>query len=478
MSQMKRPMKRPKSSKPRKIWIAVAVILCLAAAGGGYYFWLQKTNTVAQAAAPSYNTAQVRRGSISITATGTGTLVSNIQNQLSFSTTGTVAKVDVQIGDQVKKGQELAQLGNLDQLQAGVASAQQDLISAQQALVTLQQGAAASLANAQLAVSTAQKAVDTAQSGVIPTGAARCDQTTTDAYYNTYMLQQKRLNDLGDGGGNSNYYLTVIVPQKSLVAQAYAAYKYCAGFAAYEIQSSQANLALAKAQLQQAQANLDLLTKNNGINPIDLATAQNKVANAQVALDQAKATLDGATLKAPYDGTILTVAGQPGDSAGNSAFITMADLAHPQVQFVIDESDLDKVAVGESTQVVFDAMPTQTFTGKVTRINPALLTQNGSTVVQGLIQLDLSKNTSQLTLPQGLTSTVTLIKAQADNALLIPIQALRDLGDGTYGVFVIDQSGQPRLKVVQVGLQDAASAEIKQGLQPGDVVTTGIAQTK
>ena len=34
------------------------------------------------------------------------------------------------------------------------------------------------------------------------------------------------------------------------------------------------------------------------------------------------------------------------------------------------------------------------------------------------------------------------------------------------------------MKVVEVGLQDAASAEIKSGLKAGDVVTTGIVQTK
>jgi RND family efflux transporter MFP subunit len=486
MSQIKRPIRPQKSSNSRKIWIPIVVILLLAAVGGGYYYWTNKTVSTAQAATPTYKTAQVRRGSISLSASGSGTLVANTENQLTFSTSGTVAKVNVQVGDQVKKGQALAQLDNLDQLQAAVNSAQQDLISAQQALETFKQGAPANLANAQLAVSTAQKAVDTAQAGVIPPGAARCDQATTDAYYNNYMLQQKRLTDLGDGGGNSNYYLTVIVPQKNLVAQAYAAYKYCAGFNDYEIQASQANLALAKAQLQQAQDNLTLLTKNNGLNPTDLATNENKVANAQVALDQAKATLAGATITAPYDGTIIAIAGQPGDSvnangttSGSSGgFITIADLAHPQVQFSADEADLDKLAVGESAQVVFDALPTQTFTGKVVRINPALVTQSGSTVVQGLIQLDVSHETSLPVLAQGLTATVTLINAQADNVLLVPIQAVRDLGDGTSAVFVLDQSGQPRLRVVQVGLEDAASAEIKQGLKLGDVVTTGIAQTK
>ena len=73
---------------------------------------------------------------------------------------------------------------------------------------------------------------------------------------------------------------------------------------------------------------------------------------------------------------------------------------------------------------------------------------------------------------------MTLIQATAENVLLVPVQAVRDLGDGTYSVFVVGANGQPKMKVVEVGLQDAASAEIKSGVSLGDVVTTGTVQTK
>ncbi len=216
-----------------------------------------------------------------------------------------------------------------------------------------------------------------------------------------------------------------------------------------------------------------MLTQNNGINPLDLATAQNKVDNAQMTLDQAKEKLTGGTLTAPFDGTILSVAGKVGDEAGTSAFITIADLAHPQVEFSVDETDMDKVAMGETATVSFDAIPDRTFTGKVIRIYPALVTSGGYQVLQGLIQLDLSKETSTPTLVKGLNATVELVQASAQNVVTIPVQALIDLGGGQYGVMVVGADGQPRMKVVEVGLQDAASAEIKSGLSVGDVVTTG-----
>ena len=469
---------KSKGQFARKIWIPILAVLLLAGAGLGYFYWTQKSTTNAQAASTGFKTTTVRKGSITISVSGSGTLIAGQTSSLGFSTSGTVASVKVQVGDQVKKGDVLAQLSDLDQLQASVDTAQQDLISAQQALETLKQNAAANLANAQIAVADAQKAVETAKSALVQKDWTRCDQTTLDAYYYKYTHAQAVLESLGDGGGNSDYYLKVILPQKNIVAQAKAAYESCAGYTDYEVSSSQATLALNQAKLTQAQATLDTLTKNNGVDPIELANDENAVTSAQLALDKAKATLEGATLKAPFDGTILTVAGQAGDNVDTGAFITIADLAHPQIQFSIDETDMDKAAVGEKATIVFDALPDQTFTGKVTRINPALESSGGYNVVTGLIQMDPVDEASAANLRKGLTATVQLVQASAENVLLIPVQALHDLGDGTYSVFVVGSDGQPKMRVVEIGLQDAASVEIKSGLNAGDVVSTGTVQTK
>lgn len=467
-------------SKNRRILIPLAVIVILVAGGFGYTYWNRNLNTAKQQAATqsSLKTAQVRRGNITLSASGSGTLVASQTQNLSFSTSGTVASLKVQVGDKVAQGQVLAQLADLATLQTTVEAAQQDLVSAQQALDTLKQNGPANLGNAQLAVATAQKAVDNARAGYVVPGMMRCDQPTTDAYYSTYMRLKKQLDDLGNGGGNQTYYLNVIVPAQMNVNKAYQTYLNCAGFTNYETDASHAQLDLSQAQLKTAQDNLALLQKNNGTNPTDLATAENKVSTAQVALDQAKQTLDGATLKAPFDGTITAVSGQAGDQVGTSTFITVADLAHPQIQFSIDETDLDKAVKGGEAQIVFDAMPDQPFTGKIIRINPTLVTSGGYNTVQGLIQLDLSKLKNPPTFPSGLSASITLIKGQAQNVLLVPIQAVRDLGNGQYGVFVVNGQGKLQLKIVQVGLMDLTNAEIKSGLSVGDEVSTGVSQTK
>jgi HlyD family secretion protein len=471
-----------KRAKARKIWIPIVVVVLLIAGGLGYYYWNQQSTKTQQTSSDTLNTTKVRQGSINISVSGSGTLTAGQETNLAFSVSGTVDKVNVEVGDQVKKGDALAQLSDLTSLQDKINSAQQNLASAQQSLDTLKQNAASNLANAQLDVVTAKKAVTDAKSNVVQKGWQRCDQATTDAYYYKYIHAKAYLEELGDGNGDKSYYNSTILPQKNIVSQAKYNYEYCAGYTDYEVSSSQASLSVAEANLVKAQVTLDTLTKSNGIDPIDLATAENKVSSAQLALETAKENIAGATITAPYDGTILSVAGLAGDSVDTSTFITIADLAHPVVDFSVDEADMDKVDVGQTAKIVFDALADHTFQGKVTRINPALTTSGNYKVVTGVIQMELSQDSASASvnskLLKGLTGTVTLVQASAENVLLVPLAALRDLGDESYSVFVVGSDGQLKMKVVEVGLKDSTSAEIKSGLNAGDTVTTGTTQTK
>ena len=104
------------------------------------------------------------------------------------------------------------------------------------------------------------------------------------------------------------------------------------------------------------------------------------------------------------------------------------------------------------------------------------MTVSGYQAIQALAQIDLQKNAEKMTLPQGLNASVDVINASAKNVVLVPVEALRDLGGGQYAVFVVT-NGKPTLRVVTVGLQDAANAEITSGLKAGEVVSTGLAAT-
>ena len=96
-------------------------------------------------------------------------------------------------------------------------------------------------------------------------------------------------------------------------------------------------------------------------------------------------------------------------------------------------------------------------------------------MIEGLALLD--KSVDEIGLPVGVEAAINVISGQADNAVLVPVEALHKLSDNSYTVFVM-LNGKPTLTMVTVGLQDDSYAEIQSGLKTGDVVTTGVVETK
>ena len=77
-----------------------------------------------------------------------------------------------------------------------------------------------------------------------------------------------------------------------------------------------------------------------------------------------------------------------------------------------------------------------------------------------------------------MTVEVEVIGGETHNALLVPVQALRELTPGSYSVFVVQPDSSLKLTPVTIGLRDFANAEILSGLKAGDVVSTGVVETK
>lgn len=471
---------RKKNTRGKRIVLAVVLVVIAAAGAAGYAFWQKssQSQSMASAATPTYNTATARLGTLVLSATGSGSLQAGDTANLSFPADGTVGSVSVRPGDSVTAGQELAVLADTTDLEIKLKSAELDYTEAKLALEELKSEAGASIASAQLAVEDAKKAVTDARSNVVEEGWVRCDQATIDAYFTKYEKARRDLEALGDGGGNADYYLNLIVPARNRAAQAYASYDYCLNYTEYEINSSRAKLTLAEAALESSQKALDTLLEHNGIDPDKLTLAENQVTLAKMAYESAQKKLAQATMTAPFDGTVISVGGKMGDEVNALAtFITVADLVHPQVAFSVDETDADKVAIGGTAEVTFDALPDQVFAGQVVQVNPSLTTSNNIQVLSGLIEIDLTGSTALGKLLPGMNATVEIISGRAENAVLVPVEALTDLGDGSYSVLVVE-NGKLKLRVVEVGIMDATYAEIKSGLQAGEVVTTGAVETE
>jgi multidrug efflux pump subunit AcrA (membrane-fusion protein) len=168
----------------------------------------------------------------------------------------------------------------------------------------------------------------------------------------------------------------------------------------------------------------------------------------------------------------MEVNADPGDEV-SGAFITLADLSVAKLEISLDETDADKVAVGLPVEAIFDTYPDKTYTGQVIQVNPSLSTEFGIGTVEALVQLDGDSFEGLLL---GMNASVDVISGRAKDVALIPVEALRELEPGKYAVFVME-TGQPRLRTVEVGLMDLTFAEITSGLEVGEVVTTGVVET-
>ncbi len=225
----------------------------------------------------------------------------------------------------------------------------------------------------------------------------------------------------------------------------------------------------AKTAVRQAELNLQQAQLNQEANALSLA-------QAQLDVESAKAALNDTELIAPMDGTIMAINASVGETA-TAGVIVLADLEQPLLEVYLDETDLNMVGLGYEAEVVFDALPDDIFSGQVVQIDPQLVNESGVTAVRALVQLDEDSFAKPQNLPVGLNATVEVIGGRAENAVLVPVEALRELAPGKYAVFVME-GDEPKLRLVEVGLMDFTFAEILSGLEAGETVSTGIVQTE
>jgi multidrug efflux pump subunit AcrA (membrane-fusion protein) len=432
-------------------------------------------------------TATVRRGSLVISASGTGSVISENEVQLGFKNSGVLAQINVAVGDEVKEGDVLAISAPSDDsatIQSKLTSAKLSVLQAQQIMDDLNSTTATEVSLAQIQSDLAVKQVSvygnqTTLTDLINERATmngkHCDSDTIESKQEAYDLAVERYNR-SDHLTNSTEYQQMINAEINLnwCNSSYSQEELDAADA--EIASSQATIQLLQSQIAEDQAEIANLQTSSGSDSLDVQIAQAKLDNAKAELELVEQEAISSTITAPFDGTILSVNASIGDTVGTTKFINMADLSQPYLEVLLDETDLNNVGIGYEVSVTFDALPDQTFSGHVVAVNPSLSNAFSVTAIQTTVQLDTSSFSKPQNLPIGLSATVEVISAQAQNVLLVPVEALHELSAGSYAVFVME-NGTPVLKTVEVGLMDYTYAEIKSGLNEGEVVTTGIVET-
>jgi HlyD family secretion protein len=183
-------------------WLSLALLIALAAGGFRYFNaggFRGNTNQSTGSTPAAVLNAVARRGSLTVTASGTGSLVAGAQTNLGFPQGGLLTDIFVAPGDNVKAGDRLARLQvnkTAAQLEADVAGAQLAVITAQQKLDGLYADAQVQTAQAQVALEQAQNNLeDLTSSGLDQAQAeqalAEAKQAVEQANMQLYILNSK-----------------------------------------------------------------------------------------------------------------------------------------------------------------------------------------------------------------------------------------------------------------------------------------------
>lgn len=241
----------------------------------------------------------------------------------------------------------------------------------------------------------------------------------------------------------------------------------------------QAQLSQARERLENTAANY---TRNQSLNKIgalsdqelDAARLDYKVAQANY--DDAMSQLDDTVIKSPINGVVIgkpVPAGQtvaPG-IANPMVILTVADMSTMQIDTQVDETDIGKVAVGQTATFTVDAYNGRTFTGVVSNISQKATVQQN--VVYYNVIIDVHS-------PEGLlkptmTARVSINSGESKNTLVAPLSAVKTNKDQQY-VVVLRADGQTENVAVSTGLVSDDRVEITGGVNEGDALVLSMAK--
>jgi HlyD family secretion protein len=448
--------------KKKRILIGLGVVAAVIA---GVVIVSNNQRSAAESAAlANVQLGRVTQTTLSQTVDSSGSVAPESEVTLSFGTSGTVSKVNVEPDARVKQGDVLAELDASD-IALQVAQQEQAYLIQQAAYSMTLTPDANAVTAAELQLVSAQAAYQVAQKKY---AVNRTDQVAVSCFNldnvkQTYDDAVNAYNALA-----TNWRVQVngtldLSPQKAQLDRAKAAYDKAViecNLAKTGVNDSSVKSALA--QVEQAKANLESLK-----NPAERTTekARIQLEQARLSLEQARRTLNDVRIVAPHDSVVTVVSAVVG-APGSGAALMLADTSKYHVDVLIDETEVGQVQVGQPAEVTFDALPDAKLTGTVSRIDPA------GTINQGVVyyktRIDLDPTTEPLLIDMTANPRI-IIDTHAD-VLAVPGGAVRSDPQGGYYVYVMAADGTAQRVDVTTGFTDGDLTEVAGELQRGQQV--------
>lgn len=263
-----------------------------------------------------------------------------------------------------------------------------------------------------------------------------------------------------------------------------------------EVEAANATLESARATYEYKKTNYERdkkLHEKTLISDYDFETSKNEYEVARLEYEKSKAdrvkaaeNLGYAEIYAPIDGIVISREVEIGQTVVANMEVanlfTIADLDNMQVIGDVDEADIGQVKAGQRVTFTVDAYPDDVFEGKVTsvRLNP---TEESNVITYEVV---VSADNSEHKLIPGLTANLTIYTAEADDALIIPVSALKftpkdmpdeslpkkagDAPEGAKSLVWVLRKGKLYPTEVTAGVNNGVNVEIVSGLKKGDVV--------
>jgi HlyD family secretion protein len=344
--------------------------------------------------------------------------VEPLQNFEAHAPVGTtVKKILVREGDQVKKGQLLAQLDDA-QARSQAARAQAQVLAAEADLNAIQKGGN-------------REEVLTLESQITK---ARTDRDT--AQRNLDALRRLREQGAASPGEIKN----------------------------------------AEDQLKRANADLDLLLQKqkNRYSQPEISRVEAQKSEAQAAYSATEDLLSQLNIRAPFDGIVYSLPVQQGAYLNpGDLVLEEADLSKVRVRAFVDEPDVGRLAPGDKIEVTWDALPERTWEGAVSVI-PAVIKLHGS---RNVGETTCVVDNKDFKLLPNVNVGVTIITAEHRNVLTVPREAIHQDDNGKAYVYQIVNNELQR-RYVQTSISNLTKVEVTGGLPENAVIALGPTNSK
>jgi HlyD family secretion protein len=301
------------------------------------------------------------------------------------------------------------------------------------------------------------------------------------------------------------------------------------------VQRQDASLASAKAGMAQAQANLlqaqksfertaaikktnptlisdeqmEQLRTSVDVNKALYEASRHQVEQANALLSDARSSLGKTTIYAPMSGRVTRLNVENGETAimgtlnkDAATLLTIADMSVLETKVKVDETDVARIALGDSAVIQIDAFPDTTFTGRVTKISNSAV--KGATTTTTDQAVDYEVTIQLVDIPPetrpDFSATAKIVTDTRKKALSIPIIALtvrenesltkgdtavglgkprpkKEVGKkDVEGVFVVGKDNKVTFRPVKVGIAGEKHFEVLDGLKEGDKIVAGTYQ--